>query len=139
MARFLFLLFTHFKDLVGEMAVGTNMVQFVKTHFPERQGSPAFRASRVVLLVRNPFDAIESFFNLMITGEHTKSISAEARQKAGKYFEEYALKEIRVWKLFHQFWMKMDVPILLIRYEDIVRFPDKVMERVVPFVLEVKR
>jgi hypothetical protein len=62
-------------DLVGEMAVGTNKVQFVKTHFPERRGSTMFRASRVVLLVRNPFDAIESYFNLMMTGTHTKSLT----------------------------------------------------------------
>ena len=126
-------------DLVGEMAVGTNMVQFVKTHFPERQGSPAFRASRVVLLVRNPFDALESFFNLMMTGTHTNSLSDEVREKTKKIFEEYVMKEIRVWKVFHEFWLNQDIPILLIRYEDIVRDPTKVMKRVIQFTLEIKR
>jgi len=126
-------------DLVGEMAVGANMVQFVKTHFPERQGGAPFRASRVVLLVRNPFDAMESYFNLMMTGKHTASVSEEVRQKTAKFFEEYVLREIRVWKMFHQFWMNQDIPILLIRYEDLVRKPDKVMARVLQFVLEVKR
>lgn len=85
------------------------MVQFVKTHFPERQGGAPFRASRVVLLVRNPFDAIESYFNLMMTGTHTASVSPEVREKTAKIFEEYALREIRVWKGFHSFWMKQDV------------------------------
>lgn len=115
------------------------MVQFVKTHFPERQGTPPFRASRVVLLVRNPFDAIESFFNLMMTGKHTASLEPEVRAKTTKYFEEYVLKEIRVWRVFHEFWMNQDIPLLLIRYEDLIRKPDKVMERVLAFVLEVKR
>jgi len=126
-------------DLVGEMAVGANFVQFVKTHFPERQGGRPFHASRVVLLVRNPFDAMESYFNLMMTGTHTTSVSEEVRQKSAKIFEEYALREIRVWKKFHQFWMGQDIPVLLIRYEDLVRKPDKVMARVLQFVLEVQR
>jgi hypothetical protein len=126
-------------DLVGEMAVGANLVQFVKTHYPERQGSQQFYASRVVLLVRNPFDAIESYFNLMMTGRHTDSVSAEVRAKTVKIFEEYVMKEIRVWKTFHKFWLEQDIPLLLIRYEDIVRYPDKVMARVLKFVLEVKR
>mmetsp|Transcript_16554 Transcript_16554/g.35787 ORF Transcript_16554/g.35787 Transcript_16554/m.35787 type:complete len:750 (+) Transcript_16554:154-2403(+) len=126
-------------DLVGEMAIGTNLVQFVKTHFPERQGGAPFRASRVVLLVRNPFDAIDSFFNLMMTGTHTATVSPEVRAKTAKIFESVVLKEIRVWKMFHEFWLNQDVPIMLIRYEDLIRKPDKVMSRVVQFVLEVKR
>jgi hypothetical protein len=126
-------------DLVGECAVDANFVQFVKTHFPERQGNPQFRASRVVLLVRNPFDAIESYFNLMMTGKHTDTITPEIREKTVKYWEEYVLKEIKVWKLFHTWWLDQDVPLLLIRYEDLVRWPDKVMGRVLQFVLEVKR
>jgi hypothetical protein len=126
-------------DLVGECAVDAKFVQFVKTHFPERQGNPQFRASKVVLLVRNPFDAIESYFNLMMTGKHTDSITPEIRAKAAKYWEEYVLKEIRVWKLFHKWWLEQDVPLLLIRYEDLVRWPDKVMGRVLKFVLDVKR
>jgi len=126
-------------DLVGECAVDANFVQFVKTHFPERQGNPQFRASRVVLLVRNPFDAIESYFNLMMTGKHTDTITPEIRERTVKYWEEYVLKEIKVWKLFHTWWLNQDVPLLLIRYEDLVRWPDKVMGRVLQFVLEVKR
>ena len=126
-------------DLVGECAVDAKFVQFVKTHFPERQGNPQFKASRVVLLVRNPFDAIESYFNLMMTGKHTDTITPEIRAKTVKYWEEYVLKEIKVWKLFHAWWLDQDVPLLLIRYEDLVRWPDKVMGRVLSFVLEVKR
>ena len=43
-------------DLVGEAAVSEGMVQFVKTHFPERKGHPVYPASRAVLLVRNPYE-----------------------------------------------------------------------------------
>mmetsp|Transcript_3125 Transcript_3125/g.5272 ORF Transcript_3125/g.5272 Transcript_3125/m.5272 type:complete len:613 (-) Transcript_3125:1225-3063(-) len=124
-------------DLVGEMSVGCDKVQFVKTHFPERRGSPQFRCCRAVLLVRNPFDAIESHYNLMMTGTHTQNISPEIREKATKYWEEFAVKEIRVWKNFHKYWLQQQIPILLVRYEDLIREPAKVMSRVVQFVLEI--
>jgi len=125
-------------DLVGEMAVGANMVQFVKTHFPERQGAAPFRACMSVVLVRNPFDAMESYFNLMMTGTHTATVTDEVRKKTTKVFEEYVLREIRVWIGFHNFWMNQDIPILLVRYEDLIRKPDKVMARVLQFVLEIQ-
>jgi len=126
-------------DLVGEMAVGQGMVQFVKTHYPERMGSSPFQCSRSVLLVRNPFDCIESYFHLMMTGQHTASLSDENRTKAMEYFDEYAVKEAQVWTKFHQYWLSQDIPLLLIRYEDLYRQTDKVMERTLQFVLEVKR
>jgi len=118
--------------------MGAKMVQFVKTHFPERQGAAPFHACMAVLLVRNPFDAMESYFNLMMTGTHTATITDEVRKKTAKVFEEYVLREIRVWIAFHNFWMKQDIPILLVRYEDLIRKPDKAMARVLQFVLEIK-
>jgi hypothetical protein len=124
-------------DLVGEAAVGERMVQFVKTHFPERLGHPVYAASRAVLLVRNPYDAIESYFNLMLTSTHTNSIKEEVRAKHVKLWEEMALKEINVWKAFHEYWLEQDIPLLVIRYEDLIRHTDEVVRRVIRFVLEI--
>jgi hypothetical protein len=75
----------------------------------------------------------------MMTGQHTASMSDEDREKAMKYFDEYAVKEAQVWTKFHEFWLRQDIPVLLIRYEDLYRQTDQVMERVLQFVLEVKR
>jgi hypothetical protein len=124
-------------DLVGEAAVETNMVQFVKTHYPERLGSPAFPANRAVLLVRNPYDAIESYYNLMVTNTHTTSISEEQRQKYQKDWDEMVLKEVQVWKQFHEYWLAQDIPLLVVRYEDLIRETEKVMSKVLRFVLEI--
>ena len=118
--------------------MGARMVQFVKTHYPERMGSSAFQCCRAVLLVRNPFDCIESYFHLMMTGKHTASLSEEMREKAMAYFDEYAVKEAQVWTKFHEYWLSQDIPILLVRYEDLYRETDKVMERTLQFALEVK-
>jgi hypothetical protein len=125
-------------DLVGEAATGENRVQFVKTHFPERLGTPVFPASRVVLLVRNPYDALESYFNLMMTGTHTTSLTDEMRAKTNEIWESMVRKEVQVWKEFHEYWLKQDVPILLVRYEDLIRFPYETMCRVIKFTLDVR-
>jgi hypothetical protein len=74
----------------------------------------------------------------MMTGQHTASLSEENRKKAEKVFDEYAVKEAAVWTKFHQYWLEQDIPILLVRYEDLYRQTDKVMERVLAFALEVK-
>jgi hypothetical protein len=124
-------------DLVGEMATQANTVQFVKTHYPERMGQPPFRVNRAVLLVRNPYDALESYFNLMTTNTHTASLSADERKKHEKIFAEMALKEILVWRDFHEFWLNSNIPLLVIRYEDLIRWTDKVISKVLKFVLEI--
>ncbi len=75
----------------------------------------------------------------MMTGTHTTSISDDIREKTAQLWEEFVLKEIRVWKKFHSYWLNRDIPLLLIRYEDLIRRPDRVMERVIQFVLEIQR
>ena len=50
-------------------------VWMVKTHYPERMGYLKFKARRIVLLVRNPFDAIESYFHMGMTNTHDKHLS----------------------------------------------------------------
>jgi hypothetical protein len=124
-------------DLVGEAATQTNCVQFVKTHYPERMGQPPFRVNRAVLLVRNPYDAMESYFNLMTTNTHTSSLSEEERKKHEKIFADMARKEILVWRDFHEYWLQQKIPLLVIRYEDLIRYTDKVIAKVLKFVLEI--
>lgn len=124
-------------DLVGEAATQTNCVQFVKTHFPERRGTPPFLVSRAVLVVRNPYDAMWSYFNLMMSNEHTKSLTEEQRVKSAHAFAEMAKKEILVWRDFHEYWLQQKIPILVVRYEDLIRYTDKVMSKVIKFVLEI--
>lgn len=63
-----FLLFT------GEGVVDDS-VWMVKTHYPERMGYLKFKVKRVVLLIRNPFDAMESYFHMGMTNTHDKHLS----------------------------------------------------------------
>lgn len=59
--------------LAGEGLVD-KQVLVIKTHYPERFSKTKFNAHRVILLVRNPLDCITSFFNMMCTNSHNKSV-----------------------------------------------------------------
>ena len=62
--------------LQGE-GVTDSSVWIVKSHFPERIGFVRFQANRVVVLVRNPFDALLSYFHMGMTNTHNRSLSTE--------------------------------------------------------------
>lgn len=61
---------------VGE-GITDQSVWIVKSHFPERMGFIRFPVKRVILVVRNPFDAIESYFHMGMTNTHDKCLSSE--------------------------------------------------------------
>jgi hypothetical protein len=58
----------------GEGIVDSS-VWIIKSHYPERMGYIKFTTKRVILLVRNPFDALESYFHMGLTNTHNKSLS----------------------------------------------------------------
>lgn len=60
----------------GEGVVDSS-VWVVKSHFPERMGYVKCAGDRVIILVRNPFDSIESYFHLGMTNSHDKSLTDE--------------------------------------------------------------
>lgn len=50
-------------------------VWVVKSHYPERPEKALYSAQKVILLVRNPMDAIVSLYHMNATATHNKSIS----------------------------------------------------------------
>jgi len=95
-------------------------VQVVKTHFPERLGFGAFEASRAILLVRNPWDAVDSYFNMTLTNSHNATMHESQYVRFSGLFRQLALAETRVWRRFHAWWLSAPVPLLVVRYEDLV-------------------
>lgn len=53
-----------------------NSVWIAKTHYPERIGCDRVRATKCIVIVRNPLDAIFSLFNMIGTTSHNESLSA---------------------------------------------------------------
>ena len=111
-------------------------VWVVKSHYPERYGFLSFNVGRVVLLVRNPFDAIESYFHMAFTNTHDKMLDPRVRiepSPLAAIWEDFVLEEIKVWIRYHSWWKDQasKVPVLVTRFEDL-REPGEV-ERILAF------
>jgi hypothetical protein len=131
------------KDLMLMGLAGEGLVDkrvwIVKTHYPERYGKTKFYAERVLLLVRNPLDAMTSLFNMVCTGSHNRSISDMDYEKFPRLWKEWVYQEIGVWKDFHNYWMcASKIAIHIVRYEDIVKHPKQTLSDIISFVLNTK-
>ena len=132
------------EHLVGEGIVTSNLCPIIKTHFPERRGCLPFPANRIILLVRNPFDALDSYWNMCCTNSHNQSLDELVYDLYEEKFQGMAQSEIVVWVKFHQYWIQRSsfcnkqsgLPMLVIRYEDLLLNTVSVIEQVVDFLLE---
>lgn len=122
--------------LAGE-GLTDKRVWVVKSHFPERFGNTKFGCERVILLVRNPLDCITSLFHMINTGSHDLSIAEECFGTFPIIWNKYIEQEISVWKEFHDFWLSSDVPVHIIRYEDINMRPHYALTELMKFILNV--
>ena len=73
----------------------------------------------------------------MATGSHSHSILDEDYIKLDKIWGEFILIESKNWLAFHEYWVNSDIPVHIIRYEDILRNPEQVLKECLEFILEV--
>ena len=125
--------------LAGEGVVD-DRVQFIKTHYPERHGWKPFKASKVILIVRNPWDAMDSYFNMMLTKSHTEGLAESQYVRFSHRWDSFCKSEINVWMKFHKYWTRdtLTVPIMVVRYEDLMMHRDETMRRIVMFISDLK-
>eukprot|EP00903_Cladosiphon_okamuranus_P017957 g16521.t1 len=119
--------------LQGEGVVD-HRVRVVKTHYPERLGFRPFEGSKTILLVRNPFDAIDSYFNMALTNTHDQSLHDFVYDEFREFWDGMIRNEMKVWERFHFFWLSTGVPIHVVRYEDLLSRPEKMLADIVAFV-----
>jgi hypothetical protein len=122
-------------DLVGE---GLCHPPICKTHWPERIGCQRYLAKRAILVVRNPWDAIDSYWNLNLTNTHTDKVTDMVYEQFQDFFHELVTNEMKVWLDFHKFWYSASIPLLVIRYEDLIRDPRPQMERILQLYTTTK-
>ena len=74
-------------------------VWLVKSHYPERLGHSPLKVNKAILLVRSPLDSLWSFFNMMCTQSHNKSIPEEKMMggEMKEYWEMFVRDEIETW------------------------------------------
>ncbi|KAL3924973.1 MAG: hypothetical protein SGILL_000711 [Bacillariaceae sp.] len=118
-------------DLVGE---GRVTDPICKTHWPERVGCTPYTAARIILLVRNPWDAIDSYWHLNLTNTHTEKATEQAYKDHQEFFQKLVRNELAVWLMFLEYyWKLIGVPVLLVRYEDLILDRKKEVERMLNF------
>lgn len=121
--------------LAGEGLVDKK-VWIVKTHYPERYASSNYDAQRAILLVRSPLDALTSLFHMLGSGSHDVSMAEEEFVRFDKLWMMFIEQEATVWKDFHDYWLKLKIPIHIIRYEDIKKHPKESITDLMKFVFK---
>ena len=110
-----------------------------KTHWPERIGCHTYHANRVILLVRNPFDAADSYWHMNLTNTHTeKAIPSITNDHHHKFYLQLIRHEIiHVWTSFLDYYWKEctnhSVPLLMVRYEDLLLNQRHELQRILKF------
>ena len=108
---------------------------FVKSHWPERTGNRPLAGRRAVLLVRNPYDAFDSYWNMNATRSHTRTLAPSVYQQHSDKWDGLVRNELGVWMAFLDAWIRdCPVPVLLVRFEDLMRDPAHQLTRILAFV-----
>ena len=87
---------------------------------PPRPSAAQVRVHAAVLLVRSPVDAIDSYWNMVLTKSHTRSVRATEYTRLREEWCEHVRREAAVWAAFHRYWLGTRTPLLAIRYEDLL-------------------
>ena len=140
-------------DLVGEgCCLSSNNqtgVFFVKSHWPERTGCAAFDIPRVIVIVRNPYDAMDSYWNMNATCSHTQTVSDAVYEQFQEFYHGLIRNEIQVWMKFHHYWLgggnhhsqdtnNTRIPSLVVRFEDLIVQPAVELQKMLRFSLQTE-
>ncbi len=91
----------------------------IKTHKRD-----AFRYNRFIHLVRNPFDAIASYYEFVHVFYSDKADD----------WETHVRKQCAKWKDHTEYWMQQTEPHITMRYEDLIHQPFESLEKVAQFL-----
>ncbi|OEU19468.1 P-loop containing nucleoside triphosphate hydrolase protein [Fragilariopsis cylindrus CCMP1102] len=101
-------------------------------------GCTTYDANRVILLVRNPFDAIDSYWNLNLTNTHTDKVIPSITEFHREFYTKFVRHEIlQVWYDFIDYYWyhcrKNSIPLLIVRYEDLIINQKDELHRILQF------
>ena len=141
--------------------ITTGRVAVCKSHWPERPGYVSFAAHRAILLVRNPFDAMDSYWNMNATCTHTQTVTDAIYHQFQDLYQDLIRNEIRMWIKFHEYWLhdvchndskdqnnnhnstkkhnkaRPQIPILVVRFEELMLQPKVELRKILQFLFQV--
>ncbi|XP_064597918.1 WSCD family member CG9164-like [Liolophura sinensis] len=106
-------------------------VVLIKTH-EEKISEPNLRFSRIVLLLRNPFDAIRAEFNRRFSKENHTGFASETSVK--KDWPRVSREMITTWTRSIVKWTSFQGPIHVTKYEDWRAKLDQELPRLLQFM-----
>ena len=122
----------------GECILG-HKVWIAHTNFPEEIGVARIFINKALLVVRNPCDAIFSHFNKLVTRSLDHKLTGEEMEKLSDCWDQFLRQESIVWREFYDYWMlEPQVPTFVVRHEDLIKSPKKVLTEVFKFLLNTK-
>lgn len=100
-----------------------NNVFLIKTHYPNFSFPlNEFKCQGAILIVRNPFDVFDSYFEMAMTDTHHLKLSEEERnrEEVQLNFTKFMKWVIPQYKFFCEFWMNQldKIPIKVFKYEE---------------------
>mmetsp|Transcript_38087 Transcript_38087/g.43202 ORF Transcript_38087/g.43202 Transcript_38087/m.43202 type:complete len:344 (-) Transcript_38087:1057-2088(-) len=116
-------------------SVTDDRIWICKTHFPEfAELELNFKAEMAIILVRNPFDVIDSYFNMGATASQNSSIEETEYERFASHWNNFVNEKATIWAHFHQFWLSAPIPCYIVRYEDLKESPKATIENVFKFL-----
>jgi len=73
----------------------------------------------------------------MITDSLQNSIAESDYEKFEGAWEEFTKNMIYQWKEYQRFWLEMDIPKFIVKYEDLIEKPEETLGKLIEFVLQV--
>lgn len=126
----------------GENTVD-DTVWIVKSHSPWiMPDAPPFKANKVFVIVRNPLDSMMSFFNLHAMASHVGKAPFEVERDYPNFFAWWiknCCENVNKWMLQMMNDAKFrEVPMLFIRFEDLVSNPEPELYNLMRFILGIQ-
>lgn len=95
-----------------------------------------YRVHKAVVLVRNPFDALFSYLNILITKDHSTTLSRSMFESYKAEFRDMIRLALPNLIYSYKWWLSQPIPTHIIRYEDLVIDPGNTLLSLFEFLLD---
>jgi len=131
------------QNLKGEWCVD-DTVWIAKTHSPwVMPDAPSFLANKMIVIVRNPTEVIISWLNLVATCSHNVKQPFDVEKDYPNYWDWWVEDCSRYMAAWYQTYIQeakmRKVPILFIRFEDLVTDPKSQLTNIMRFLCGIKQ
>ena len=128
--------------LPGEMVVD-DKCWITKSHSPwVMEMSERFNCNKVLFITRNPLDAFMSWLELVQNGNHSTKCDYDIEKVYPNYWNEWVEDITEIYGKWFDVYLrdmkKREVPILFVRFEDLLMDPEPELRNIMRFILGMK-